>query len=44
LKGDCLTVPSPLLARADEVIEQTFRKAVIGGREMTLWVNNGRAA
>jgi len=35
-----LTIPLPLLGRADEVIEETFRTASIDGGEVTLWVRN----
>jgi hypothetical protein len=33
-----LTIPPPVLARADKVIQRTFRIASIYGAEPTLWV------
>jgi hypothetical protein len=32
-----------LFSTADEVLEKSFRNAIIGDREITLWVKNRRA-
>jgi hypothetical protein len=37
-----LAIPPSLHATADEVIEWTFRNAIIGGGETTRWVRNCR--
>ena len=33
-----LTIPPTVLARADDVIDRSFRSAVIDGGKVTLWV------